>query len=133
MRARDVLLTIWQLPQIALGRIVIACCKVESVEDYRDVMVYGVHRILSGVSLGNAIILRRKNKGYISPLDKAHEYGHCIQSRRWGWFYLPCVGLVSAFRNMTRLFRGGYYDGWPERQADILGGVKRTGSGIRYV
>ena len=64
----------------------------------------------------------------------AHEYGHSVQSRCWGWLYLPVVGLVSDVRCKLHLYKDGeYFEGWPEKQADDLGGVKRDANGKRFV
>jgi hypothetical protein len=107
----------------------------------------------SGVSLGNYIFINqnRENDIYI----KDHEYGHSVQSIILGPLYLFVVGIPSLFRNIlvsikmnnytkkqTKRFKNGeikswsskekmeeltkwYYSGWPEKQADDLGGVKR--------
>jgi hypothetical protein len=69
-------------------------------------------------------------------LDSAvrdHEYGHTFQSRWLGPLYLPVVGVPSVLRNVYavayREITGerwrGYFDGFPERWADELGGVDR--------
>jgi hypothetical protein len=63
-----------------------------------------------------------------------HERGHAVQSRRLGPMYLPLVGLASvtrvgfaaAHKALTGRRWAGYYDGWPEREADLLGGVDRA-------
>lgn len=131
---KKALLFLWQLPQNLLGFIVMAFCTIMREESYHDVRVILVKRIRSGVSLGGMIFLREKADGYVSPVALAHEYGHCIQSRRLGWLYLLVVGLPSGIRNLLHLYRKGcYYNAWPENQADKLGGVAKTGSGIRYV
>lgn len=136
---KKALLFLWQLPQNLLGFIVMAFCTIMREECYHDARVIVVKRIRTDCGLGGVILVREKADGYISPITLAHEYGHCIQSRRLGWLYLPSVGLVSSVRNILGLYRkkGGnhnaYFNAWPENQADKLGGVKRKGSGIRYV
>ena len=76
-----------------------------------------------GISLGNFVYFR-------PPVyDKMirHEYGHCIQSRMLGPFYLLVIGLPSLLwalwwhpgRSV------GYYSFYTERWADRLGGVER--------
>jgi hypothetical protein len=58
-----------------------------------------------------------------------HELGHQRQSEMFGPLYLLIVGLPSIIR--ARIWVGrklpplDYYKGWPENQADKLGGVER--------
>ena len=67
------------------------------------------------------------------PSLREHEYGHTFQSRWFGPLYLLLVGVPSLGRGIYRvLYREltgrrwrGYFDGWPEAQADRLGGVDR--------
>ena len=62
-----------------------------------------------------------------------HEYGHTFQSRWFGPLYLLVVGIPSVSRvfygrlyhKWTGRYWNGYFDGWPEKQADRLGGVQR--------
>jgi hypothetical protein len=71
------------------------------------------------ISLGLHVITNSKDT---KTLD--HEYGHTVQSERWGPLYLPVIGVKSLlevwFDN-----DGYYYDDWPENEADKLGGVIR--------
>ena len=86
----------------------------------------------SGVSLGNFIIME---KGLAKANDVLHETGHQRQSAALGPLYLIAVGIPSLARNVwDRLFHKNwtyvqravwYYSGWPESQADELGGVDR--------
>jgi len=63
-----------------------------------------------------------------------HEFGHTFQSRWLGPLYLPLVGLPSTLRNVYgigyRELTGrrwqGYFDGYPEKWADELGGLDRA-------
>lgn len=131
---RNILLYLWQLPQNILGAAVLLFWKKDFSYPYKDVTVYGTSRGQAGVSLGKYIICRDYGDPTIPSLKVHHEYGHCIQSRRWGWLYLPTVGLVSGLRNVLHLYkRNHYFDSWPENEADRLGGVLKTKYGRRYV
>ena len=85
----------------------------------------GAENMYGGISLGNFVYFR-------PPLYKnmlLHEYGHCLQSRLLGPFYLIVIGLPSL---LWALWwhpgrRIGYYDFYTERWADRLGGVNRSG------
>ena len=65
--------------------------------------------------------------------SRDHEIGHTFQSGWLGPLYLVLVGVPSvargvyavAYREWTGRRWRGYFDGWPERQADRLGGVDR--------
>lgn len=80
----------------------------------------------SGVSLGDYIILARKNRDYKTI---HHEHGHQIQSRRLGPLYLIVIGLPSLLGNIySRIFHKSaewYYKQPWEAWADKLGGVER--------
>jgi hypothetical protein len=122
---------LWQLPQnLAGGLLLLYFRTIKSivVEDiYKDVRVCFSFKMRGGISLGKYIFLgetgRHQNK------DIQHEYGHCRQSMRLGWLYLPIVGLPSVIH--AWLYReepsdpNGYYRYWTESWADKLGGVSR--------
>lgn len=124
------LLYLWQLPQNLLGLLVIHLIKANKAE-WNGITYYKT-KYLMGVSLGQYIILYK-----FSPNDSIlHEYGHTKQSLFLGWLYLPVVGIPSAiFNNLwDRLAHQDwtyterelwYYQRFPEKWADKLGGVRR--------
>lgn len=124
------LLFLWQLPQCLAGLILKTALKAQKRSTAG--IVYYDGKLGGGVSLGEYIIVDRRL--YNDDDTIRHEHGHQIQSRRLGWLYLPTVGLVSACRNIyDRVAHrdwplvervAWYYDSWPEKQADILGGVE---------
>lgn len=126
---KKLLIRIWQAPQTLVGLLIVKALHGVKGET-AGVSYYDAH--LSGaVSLGEVIIVDRRI--YKDDDTVRHEHGHQIQSQRWGWLYLPTVGLVSAIRLLyDRVVHASwtgqqreawYYAGWPEKQADILGGV----------
>jgi hypothetical protein len=129
---KKILLYIWQLPQHLLALALIKLWGAFATEEYQHCMVFRMKKKGVGVSLGNYIILDENyNKTTIN-----HEYGHSIQSRYFGWVYLIVIGIPSAvFNNLwDRLFHKNwsstdrtkwYYNRYPEKWADNLGGVKR--------
>jgi len=56
-----------------------------------------------------------------------HEYGHAMQGYRHGPFYLLFEGVASflqaAISIVSPSFADGYFDRWPENEANELGGV----------
>ena len=124
-----VLSWLWQLPQNILGLLVIVIARAKKTED--GIWICG-YLFDSAVSLGDYIIFQKYR-----TTDKAikHEKGHQKQSRMYGWLYLLIVGLPSITRNVwdramhknwtTTRRVTWYYGGFPESQADKLGGVVR--------
>src|SRR5262249_33841032 len=88
------------------------------------------------VSLGLFVFYNERESRWFYPRSgtRGHEYGHTFQSRWLGPLYLPLVGTASVLRLLYALAYGeatgrrwrGYFDGWPENQADRLGGVDRA-------
>jgi hypothetical protein len=128
----------WELPQTALGAAVYVtqalrgAIRVVSVE--RGCVFVEVDE--GAVSLGRLVFYSRNDSRYVpvGEENRDHEYGHAVQSRRWGPLYLPVVGVTSALRVLyavawraTHETRwSGYYEGFPEDEADRLGGVDRS-------
>jgi len=131
-----VLLFFWQLPQHLLAHALIIifvifgkkAVKVEKYKPSPDAhaqTVYWLSGTRWGVSLGSYTFLSEK----YTPLTVRHEYGHSIQSMRWGPLYLLVVGLPSITMNILtsagKLRGTTYYDRWPENEADRLAGIDR--------
>lgn len=129
----------WELPQNAIGALVKKISRAEFYTTYQDANVYCWERY-DGLSLGKYIFIPHHYK--YTPPDNMHdsilrfikhEYGHTIQSKYLGWFYLPIIALPSLiwagcfewYRTKTGT---SYYDFYTESSADRLGGVDRTGS-----
>lgn len=130
---------IWQLPQHLLALLIKAILqlagRIDTIE--RDETMPGnlfitINMPSWGVSLGRYIFL---DIAY-GAIDRRHEQGHSRQSQYLGPLYLLVVGVPSAvFNNLwDRWFHKGwtaqeritwYYNRFPERWADKLGGVKR--------
>lgn len=134
---KKVLFFIWQLPQHLLGLLLIRITGAVQKETAGivwylfDKQKNWFTRIFSGVSLGQYILLP-----YDDETTVKHEYGHSKQSLYFGWLYLLLVGVPSAvFNNLwDRAFHKRwpvarrhkwYYSRYPEKWADVLGGVVR--------
>ena len=133
------LLWVWQLPQHLVGLFLIWVLKAERREHngitywhYEQTSKFA--EFLSGGSLGMYILLPDR-----SDLDQTvpHEFGHSIQSAVLGPLYLIIIGISSAvFNNLwDRAFHKNwtyeqrikwYYNRFPEKSADKLGGVVRV-------
>lgn len=119
------LLMLWEAPQLLLGLLLRAIYKgVDSV--YEDAIVRRSLKMKGGISLGRYIIISQ----FATKKTVQHEYGHTIQSKRFGWFYLPLIGLPSIIWAMLygpviKPTLNGYYKFITECSADRLGGVER--------
>lgn len=142
MKLKSIIKATWQLPQNALGAIVKKVCKAEPCTTYKDADVY-YWRVAGGMSLGKYIFVPfdtdglmwyDDNRYYRSDYAKEfikHEYGHTIQSKYLGWFYLLVIGLPSliwaqCFAGYRQKHNVSYYDFYTESWADKLGGVERS-------
>lgn len=126
---KKALLYIHQLPQNLLGLLLTCFWKAEMTVNYRGTKVRINESFPSGISLGNYIIVKHFPISRHTWNSVKHEYGHSIQSKRYGWFYLPIIGLPSLLGNIyDRLFHKSaqwYYNLPWEKGADNLGGVVR--------
>jgi hypothetical protein len=116
---------IWEFPQCLLGLILTKIYNVKYSETYKGIDVY-TGSFPGGISLGLYILMNKRS----GVNTKKHEWGHTRQSLRWGWLYLPVVGLVSItwcklWTCSKKLKKRSYYSIWPENKADKLGKVKR--------
>lgn len=116
---------VWQLPQNLCGEVYSLFHKGALIKEYEDSLVYRSEKMYGGVSLGRHIFVNK----FAGMKCVKHEYGHCVQSKRWGWLYLPIWGLPSAvwcYLKNKGYFKGkSYYSFYTERNADKLGGVIR--------
>lgn len=132
MKLIKILLFIWQLPQILLGYIIVLFTKhnLREVEKIKDITYYYVDGFPGGISLGTIVILNGYYLHIANPNIVKHEYGHTVQSKILGWFYLLIIGLPSItwawlYGNIIKITHNGYYRFYTEKWADKLGKVKR--------
>lgn len=122
---KKVLLYIWEAPQNILGLLLRLIYKGHD-SIYEDAIVRRSVKMRGGISLGRYIIINQ----WSTAKTVKHEYGHTIQSRRLGWFYLLLVGLPSIvwaclYGSVIKPTLNGYYRFITECSADRLGGVDR--------
>jgi hypothetical protein len=79
-----------------------------------------------GASLGRYLFVPAS---FLTEVAVRHEYGHAMQGYRHGPFYLLLEGAVSliqaAISMISPSFAEGYFDRWPENEANELGGVSQ--------
>lgn len=131
-RFTEILLYIWQLPQNIAGLIMLLIYRIE--KKYLKLngrTFYYTPEMISGISLGNYIIIKKEDWG----VDMRHEYGHSVDSRKFGPLYLIVIGLPSLLGNIyDKIFHKNwkysdscewYYNQPWEKSADKNGGVNR--------
>ncbi|MDR1956480.1 MAG: hypothetical protein LBQ30_06455 [Treponema sp.] len=136
MYLKNALGFVWQIPQHVLAFLVYGYLKCLgnhiTKEYYRGKTLYRFDKSWFGVALGQYIFLH--NRCGLEAI--AHEFGHCRQSMLFGPLYLIVIGIPSAVGNnlWDRVFHQAwpskrrqqwYYSRYPERWADVLGGVVR--------
>lgn len=127
----SLLLFLWQLPQNLAGGVLWLAtrhkqARTEWSGDRLLIQVTGF-----SVSLGSFIFWQDDRYMGIPNrvTNRQHEWGHSVQSRWLGPFYLLIIGIPSSLRNLygrwvyyrTGQYWTGYYDGFPEKQANELG------------
>lgn len=135
MTFKNFVTTTWQLPQNTVGLIAKKIFKAESYTTYKDTNVYS-WKLKGGVSLGKHIFVPFKNEdpeSYSVQQFIKHEYGHTVQSKYLGWFYLLVIGIPSivwagCFKGYRKKTGKNYYSFYTEKWADELGGVDRNES-----
>ena len=122
---KNILLCLWQLPQNFVGLLLRAIFKGYDSQ-YESAIVRRSTKMQGGISLGKYIIVSQ----WAGEKTIKHEYGHCEQSMRLGWLYLPVIGLPSIvwaglYGRIVKETPSGYYKFFTERWADKLGGITR--------
>ncbi|OAI31552.1 hypothetical protein A1351_21370 [Methylosinus sp. R-45379] len=129
----------WELPQNVVGTLVLVVQAMRGnviVISFQQERVFVELRSIGAISLGLFVFFTCKDNPFV-PVgreNRDHEFGHSFQSRALGPLYLPVIGTASearvvyafAYRYVTGRRWSGYYDGFPERQADELGGADLT-------
>lgn len=132
---------LWEAPQSMLGVAMLgaeaARGRILNVDVERGRVV--VESRGTGISLGYFVFWSQQSSRWheLDARNRGHELGHAEQSRMLGWLYLPVVGVPSIsgaayaflYRELTGRRWTGYYERYPERWADQLGGVVRESVG----
>jgi len=116
----------WELPQSLLGAIILLFLTDKQDGGLflgRRVVWFKKGKFFSGTSLGYFILLP-----YGSGVKTtAHEWGHCMQSKKSGPLYLVIYGIPSLQNNLEARSNEwtyeNYYELYPERDADLRAGI----------
>jgi len=122
------LLIIWQLPQLLLAWILILIWynKHFIVEHEENNINYIYFDNISGsFTLGNYVFMCKQQ--YIDKIIRKHEYGHTIQSKILGPFYLIVIAipsLIHAWIHIITKSNKSYYNFYTEKWANKLANVQ---------
>ena len=127
----DVWLHFWQLPQNLLGLLFLLVLRTRRLVHEQDGRRFYVARAMRGaISLGDYIIISENSSRRKPVYD--HEFGHTVDSRKWGWLYLPVIGLCSGLHFLLYDQATNYYDYWTERRANRFGGIEGYAGEFEY-
>ena len=115
-------LIIWQLPQVLVALIMMPFLGKLRLVEYRDYCwAFEASNMSGGISLGCFIFLSKYSAK--SKTTIAHEYGHTVDSKKMGIFYLFFIGLPSicwaAFKPKNKC----YYTFYTEQLANKHAGL----------
>ena len=118
------ILFLWQLPQNIIALVMMPFLgKMKLIRYDLHAFAFECENMNGGISLGNFIFLSRtcaqKNATVL------HEFGHVVDSHKFGWLYLLVIGLPSLMWATFKPREKCYYDFYTERWADKLAGIKR--------
>lgn len=126
----NIVLFIWQLPQIIIGLLMLAMFrnKTEYTNPYNGITVWNIN---SGKTFGTAcfstgpIIITCDG---VSEKTLRHETGHSVQSIYFGWLFHVVISIPSIcrfwYKKIFHKSQVWYHLGYPEFWADQLGGVE---------
>lgn len=118
------ILYIWQLPQNLIGLLILLFYKILGrildSGSYEDAWTYVINHLGgSGLSLGYYIFL---SKLHTETDVVKHEYGHVMQSKILGPFYLFVIAIPSGLSTLFNFKDSSEF--YTEVWADKLGGLK---------
>ena len=119
---KDIIKTIWQLPQFLIGLLLVFLYRHKIVEDIKnsdEIRYVRVKDFKGGISLGKIIIVNSKSNNWTI----LHELGHSKQSEYLGPLYLIVIGLPSLIHNLIYKLCGrrwNYYSFYTEKWANKL-------------
>jgi hypothetical protein len=134
MNFKSIFLYIFQLPQHLLALLLIPILRAQRGDIFT---LYGTQKPATlyfipsrfYFSLGDYIFLYKNFVPNLNPIIR-HEFGHTLQSRKYGPLYLLIVGIPSFFfASLTKLgflSPSTYHQRFPENEADFLGEVTRS-------
>lgn len=122
---KNIILNIWQFPQILLGKLLVLIYKPQYLHSVSNVKIYKSSKI-EGVSLGTTIFVNTDIKEGTWVVQ--HEFGHVIQSRILGPLYIPVIFIPSylwyitteIFKCLDPFYYRFYTESWANKYINKL-------------
>lgn len=115
------LLFIWQLPQNIVALIMMPFMgKLTKVKYENYCYAFEGEKMSGSISLGNFIILSKYGAKSVTTI--AHEYGHVVDSHKYGPLYLFIIGIPSilnAWFHFTECYHDWYTEKWANKNAGL--------------
>ena len=117
----QILLIIWQLPQVLVGVVMLPFLgKLRFIRYENYCWIFEGENMSGGISLGCFIFLSKYNSGRETTIR--HELGHVKQSHMLGWLYLFIIGIPSIVWAMTygnKCYYSFYTESWANKLSDL--------------
>ena len=117
----QILLIIWQLPQVLVGVVMLPFLgKLRFIRYENYCWIFEGENMSGGISLGCFIFLSKYNSGRETTIR--HELGHVKQSHMLGWLYLFIIGIPSivwAMTNGNKCYYSFYTESWANKLSDL--------------
>lgn len=128
----NVLLFVWQLPQVLLGLVMLAIFRnhKEYTNPYNGITVWNInaHGAFGAACFSTGPFIVTCNDR-VSDNILRHETGHSAQSLRLSWLYHIIISIPSVclfwYRRLKKKDMDFYYSHFPENWAEKLGKTDR--------
>lgn len=112
---------LWQLPQVIVALFMMPFLgKMKLIKYDKHCWAFECEKMSGAISLGCFIFLSPYSAQRETTI--AHEFGHCVDSKKYGVAYLLLIGLPSIL-NAWFGFTKCYYDWYPEKWANKNAGL----------
>lgn len=113
----------WQLPQNLIALLMLPFLgKMKLIRNDLYAYAFECEKMSGGISLGNFIFLSPNSAKKETTI--LHEYGHVVDSHKFGWLYLFIIGIPSICWAMFKSKDSCYYSWYTEKWANANAGLK---------
>ena len=121
---------LWQLPQNLVALLMMPFLgKMKLIRFDLYTFAFECEKMSGGISLGNFIFLSPTSAQREATI--LHEYGHVLDSQKFGWLYLFVIGIPSllwaGFLSQDKCYYDFYTEKWANRNAGLKVGRNQYG------
>lgn len=114
---------LWQLPQNIVALFMIPFIgKMKLIKYDLHSFAFECSKMNGGISLGNFIFVSPESAKKETTV--LHEYGHVVDSLKFGWLYLFIIGIPSLYWVTLGSKNKCYYSFFTEKRANTNAGLK---------